>query len=118
MRDGEGGERPPALAADVVFGADGDLVELVEHVELGQRHGVDAIEHDGGAQHGEVEPAGAARASGHRPELISALAQMLAGRVVQLRRERAAAHARGVRLGHPFHAMDVLRRDAQAGADA
>src|SRR4051794_34455713 len=38
VRDGERGERPPLIAADAVGGADRDLVEFVEDVELGQRH--------------------------------------------------------------------------------
>src|SRR3954453_14461462 len=94
MRDGEGGERFPELAADVVADADGDLFELVEHVQLRQRDRVEAVEHRGCAKYRQVQPAGAARTSGDGAELIAARAEVLTVLVVQLRRERAAADAR------------------------
>src|SRR3954452_9248394 len=98
VRDGEGGERLPALAADVVAGADGDLVEIIEDVELRQRDLVEAVEHRRGAHDREVEPAGAARPAGDGAELVATPAEMLAVRVAfELRRERAAADARRVR---------------------
>jgi hypothetical protein len=116
--DGEGGEGVPRLAADLVAGADADLVEFVQDVELGDRQLVEAVEHDGGAQDGQVEPAGAAGTAGHGAEFVAALAQMLAVGVVQLRGEGAAADAGGVGLGHADHGVDVLRGHAEAGADA
>src|SRR5436305_14735840 len=118
MRDGEGWERLPELAADVVADADRDLVELVEHVQLRQRDRVEAVEHGRGAEDGEVEPAGAARAAGDRTELVAARAEVLAVRVVELRRKRAAADARRVSLGHDDHAMHVLRCHYQSREDA
>src|SRR5205814_4749840 len=105
-------------SADVVAGADGDLVELVEDVELRQGEGVEAVEHRRGPHDREVEPAGTAGAAGDGAELVAAAAEVLAGRVVELRRERAAADARRVRLGHAQHAVDVLRGHAEAGAYA
>src|SRR5437868_3918730 len=98
MRDSESRERLPDFRADVVADADGDFLELIEHIELGQGDGIESVQHRRGAEDGEVEPAGAARAAGHGAELVAARAQMLAVIVVQLRRKRATADARGVRL--------------------
>src|ERR1051325_2370014 len=95
-----GGERVPALAAHVVRGADADLFERVEDVELRERDGVEAVQRRGRAQHRQIEPARAARASRHRAEFVAALAEVIAEVAVQLGRERAAADAGGARLGH------------------
>src|SRR3954453_17813211 len=106
MRDGEGGERFPELAADVVADADRDFFELVEHVQLRQRDRVEAVEHCGRAKYGQVEPAGGPRTAGHGAELVAARAKVLAVLVVQLRWERAAADARRVRLRHADDTVD------------
>ena len=83
--------RPAAIA-----GADLDLVEAVQHVELGQRDAVDAAGDAGLAHQHGVEPAAAALAPGHGAELVAALAQLFADGVVQLGGEGAFADAGGV----------------------
>src|SRR5438270_12257244 len=76
------------LAVQPVGGADLDLLEAVEDVELGQRQPVDAAgAHRLAPQH-RVEPA----ASG------AAAADLLADLVVELGRERPLPHPRGVGL--------------------
>ena len=91
-----------------------DLGEAVEHVELGQRDAVDAVDlHRLADQHG-IEPAAAARPAGDGAELAAALAEQPAGLVGQLGRERAGADARGVGLGDAEHVVERAR--AQAGA--
>ena len=62
-----------------------------------------------------VEPAAAALAPGHGAELAPPLAQPLAGRVGQLRRERPLAHPRGVGLDDAEHEVDRPRPHAGAG---
>src|ERR1700682_3530748 len=118
LSDREGGEGPPGLAADVVRGANRDLLEFIEYVELGEGNRVEPVQHDGRPLHGEGEPAGAARAAGDRAELVAALAEVLALRIVEFRWELAAADARRVGLDHADDFTDVLRRHAQACADA
>ena len=103
---------------ELVGDADGDLVEVVEDVELGEGDGVDAVQELGVAGGDRVEPAAAARAAGDGAELVAAAAQELAGRVGQLARERAAADPRGVGLEHADGAVDPRRRHAGAGAGA
>ena len=115
MSHGEGGERRPSFATHVVAGADGNLVEVVEHVELGQGDGVETVQHHRRAQHREIEPSGPPRAAGDGAVFVAALAKMLANVVIELGGERAAAHPRGVGLGHAEDAADVFRSNTQAG---
>ena len=70
----------------------------------------------GVAQRDEIQPPRAPRAPGRRAELAAARADLLAGLVVQLRREGPGADARRVGLGHAPDLLDVARADA--GADA
>ena len=74
-------------------------LEAGEHVELGDRETVEAVEAHRVAGHHGVEPAAAARAAGGGAELLAVVLQLLAEVVEQLGRERPAADARRVRLG-------------------
>src|SRR3546814_20335275 len=108
------GEIVEDLAAQPVSGADADRVEAVEHVELGQRDAGDA--RHGAAlpdEHG-VEPAAAALAPGDGAEFMPALAELLAGRILELGREGGAADARRIALGDAEH--EAARRDRQSVA--
>ena len=74
-------------------------LEAGEHVELGERQAVQAVEaHRVAGDHG-VEPAAAPRPAGGGAELVAVLPQLLAELVEQLGRKRPAADARGVGLG-------------------
>src|SRR5207245_11304709 len=108
----------PTFSVNVVAGADRDLFKFVEHVDLRERKGVEAVEHHRSAKDGQVEPAGAPRPSGHGTVLVATFAKALAGGVIQLGREGAAAHPRRVRLRDAEDAVDVLGGDAESGADA
>ena len=105
-------------AAAAVRRADVDALEAVEHVELGQRQAVEAVDARGVADRDRVEPAAAARAPGDRAVLAAALAQPVAHLAGELGRKRSFADARRVRLDHAEHAADGVRRDAEPGADA
>ena len=91
------------VVAQPVADAHLQFVQAVQHVQLGQRDAVDAAHGDGLAHHHRVEPAAAARPTGDGAELMAALAQPAADGVVQLRRERPGADARGVGLGDAQH---------------
>ena len=104
------------VAVGVVLGADLDLGERVEHVELGERELGERVEAHGLAQHHAVEPAGAPAATGDGAELAADVDELVAELVEQLGGERAAADAGGVRLGDADDAGEVARADA--GADA
>src|SRR6185312_1587239 len=106
------------LAVQLVGDADGDLVEVVEHVELGQRHGADTVEELAVAGRHRVEPAAAPGPAGDGAELVAAMAQDLARGVRQLAGEGAAADARGVGLEQAHGAVDSRRRHAGARAGA
>ena len=87
-----------------------------EHVELRDHEPGEAVDAGGVAERHEVEPAGAPRAAGGGAELAADLADPLAELVVELGRERAGAHARGVGLGDPPDLVDRARPDAGAHA--
>ena len=101
-----------------VTGAQGDLVEAVEHVELGDRERVEAVHAHRVAHHHRVVPAAPARAPGRGAVLAAALAQQVALGAVQLRRQRSLADAGRVGLGDAEDRADGARADAEAGADA
>src|SRR5205814_483976 len=67
-----------ALPANAIGGADLDLVEAVEHIELGQGDAVDAADPDRLAHRHRIEPAAAPRPSGNGAELAAAITELLA----------------------------------------
>src|SRR5690606_13637215 len=85
-----------ALAAVLVGDADLELLHAVEHVELGDAQAGDAVDGHGALERDDVDPAAAARAPRRCAVLGAAIADALADLVVELGRERAAAHARGI----------------------
>ncbi len=91
----------PVLALAHVPGADPDRLELVEHVDLGEHHRVDAVGGDRVARHRRVEPSDAARAPGRGAVLGTDLAELVAERVRQLGGKRPVADPRRVRLEDP-----------------
>ena len=103
------------LAFVAVAGADRDLGERVEHVELGEGERVEAVDAHRVADDDGVEPAAAARAAGGGAELLAALADLVFEGAADLRGQRAGAHARGVGLGDAEDAVDARGRDAEAG---
>src|SRR5690606_28985260 len=107
-----------ALATVLVGDADLELFHAVEHVELGDAQAGDAVDGHGALERDDVHPAAAARAAGGGAVLGAAVADALADLVVQLGRERAAAHAGSVGLRYTQHVVDVLRAHAGAGQRA
>jgi hypothetical protein len=103
------------FAATAIGGAEIDLVKAVEHVELGQRDTVDAAGLDRLPHCHRVKPAAAPLASGDDAEFAAALAELLADRVVELGRKRAAADARRVGLGDTEHVADRGGCDPRPG---
>ena len=106
------------LALVLVGDAHLDLVEAVEDVEARDGHVIDArdqprIAHDAG-----IEPARATRTARDDAVLVAFLADLVADGVELLRRERALADARAVRLDDADDLVDLLRRDARADGDA
>ena len=102
------------LAVQHVADANLDLVEAVEHVELGQGDAGDPVDrHRLAHQHG-IEPAAAALAPRHGAELVPLLAEELANLVVLLRRERSLADAGRIGLGDAEYIADTARPHAGA----
>src|SRR6185437_13922070 len=95
-------------------GADLDLGEAVQHVELGQGNAVDAADLDRLPHHDRVEPAATALAAGDGAELAAALAEPLPGLVGELGREGAAADARRIGLGDAEDIADCAGTNARA----
>src|SRR4051794_9512113 len=93
-------------AVELVAGADLDLLEAVEDVELGQRDALDAAGPHGLAHQHGVEPAAAPRPSGDDAELLALGAERLADVVELLGRKRPLPDARGVGLADAEHVAD------------
>ena len=102
------------LAGDLVADADAEPVERVEHVQL--RHGeIGEAVHSCRIPHDErVEPAAPSWPSGRRAVLVAELAHFGLERLLELRRQRAVADARRVRLHDAEHAVERVRPDADA----
>src|SRR5665213_2588300 len=103
-------------AAPAIAGADLELGEAVQHVELGQRDAVDAGDLHRLAHHHRVEPPTAPLAPGDHAELLAARAPPLADRVGEFGRERAAADAGGISFRNAKDIADGP--DTQPGAPA
>ena len=107
----DGGRRQVVdhLTVEAIADTHLDLVETVEHVELGQRDAADAVDLHRLAHHHRVEPAAAAGPAGHRSEFLAPLAEGPADLVVELRREGSAADAGRVRLGDAENVVEHTR---------
>ena len=116
LEDGEVGRHvADGLALALVGDAHLDLGEAIEHVQLREREGVEAVHaHRIAHDHG-VEPAAAARAPGDGAELAATLAQRLADVVFLLGRKRPAADPCGVGLADAEHVADRARAEPRPG---
>ena len=113
-RPARGGKVVERLVAYLVADANLERLDLVEHVEFGERYSVDAGDLDRLAHHHRIEPATAPLTTCNRAELPAALADMLADLVILLGRKGAFADPRGVGLGDAKHIIDGARPDAAA----
>ena len=102
-------------AIQPIAGADFDLVEAVEDVELGQREAIDAADAHGLAHQHGIEPAAAARPSGHNAELLAPLAENPADLVLLLGGERSFADARRIGLADAEHIADRAGAEPRPG---
>ena len=95
---------------------DADLqgLALIEHVELGQRHGVETVDAGGVASDHRVEPAAAPRPAGGRAVFVAARPDRLGDRARHLGGERPGADARRVGLAHADDAVDLRGRHTRA----
>ena len=105
-------------AFDPVGHADGNLLEFVEHVELGDDDAVETVDRRSVTEQRDIEPAAAARPAGDGAEFLAAAADLLARSVQRLGRKRAAADAGDICLGYADDAADAGGRNACAGAGA
>ena len=80
-----GGDDVGDLAVDLVGGADGDLVALVEDVHLGDDEPLGGVDHVGVAEQRDIEPAAAAGTAGDGAVLLAARAEQFGGVAVDLR---------------------------------
>ncbi len=105
-------------SVESVAGADAQRVEVVEHVEFGERDVGERVHAHGMAQHHEVEPSRTTATTGDGAKFTTDVDHAIGHLAVHLGRKRAGANARGVRLGDADHAGDVARADAAARARA
>ncbi len=89
------------------------LIEAVEHVELGDGDRGHPVDADRVADRHGVEPSAASRPARGRAVLLARLAQSLAHRIEELGRQRSSADARRVRLRHAEHGPNRSRPDAR-----
>ena len=113
---GAAGEMLDALAIEFVGNTHLDLVELIEHVELGDRQAIEAVHlHRITANH-TVKPAATAAPARGGAVFTAPVAEVVVEAALQLGGEGALAHPGGVGLGHADHPVD--QGGADAGADA
>src|SRR5690349_21319704 len=101
------------FAVEFVAGANLDLLEAIEDIELCERDPADAVIGNRLAHQHRVEPAATALAPGNRPELVTALAQELPDFILLFCREGPLADARRVRLGDAKHIMQGAGANAR-----
>lgn len=95
-----GGDFVGDVAVDFVAGADGNLGELVEDVELGDDEPLGGVDLVGIAEQRNVEPAAATLAPGDSAELIAATADVLADFAADLSGEGPLADAGYISFGN------------------
>src|SRR5580704_4637427 len=94
------------FAVDFVAHTDGNLRQLVEHVEFGDDQPRSAVDHAGVAQQRQIEPAGAPRTSGDRAIFVATLAQIVAGIGFVFAGEWPLADASAISLGDADNRVD------------
>ncbi len=106
------------VAAVAIADADVHGLARVEHIELGQRDAVEAVDARRIPQCHRVHPAAPPRPTRHGAELVPPHAEQIGGRAVQLGRKRPASDPRAVGLRDAEHAVDLGGRHARARARA
>ena len=115
VRGGAGGQRGNGivlLALDLVANADRNLVEHIQHVELGNHPPVHAIDHLRVTQKRQVDPATAAGASCNCAVLIAARAELIGDCAFHLAGKRAATHAGAISFGYADYGLNRVGRNA------
>ena len=113
---GAGREVLDPLAIEFVGHAHLDLIELIEHIELGDRQAVEAVDlHRVAADHA-VEPAAAPASAGGGAVFAAAVTEVVVEAALQFGGKRTLAHPGGVSLRHADHPVD--KGGAHAGTDA
>src|SRR6185437_8622081 len=100
------------LAVQGVAGADLDLVEAIENIELGQREAIDAAGADGLTHQHGVEPADSPLASRVDAEFPATPADLFPNVVQQFRRKRPLADPGRISLADTEHIADPARPHA------
>src|SRR5262249_39319321 len=98
--------------------ADLNFTLRIENVELGDYQRIDAVDHLGVTEHGEIEPAAPSRTSRDSAEFIAAFADFLRFQVGHFRRKGAASHACGIRLGDTNDVLNSCGRHTHASGRA
>ena len=103
-----------AAAIDGVSHAKRNLVQFVEHIELGHDQPGDTVNHASVTQQWQIQPATAPGTSRHRAIFIATRPQQVAGGIQRFGGEGAATYTRAVRLGDADDAVDCVRRNTGA----
>src|SRR4029077_15790044 len=85
----------------------------IENVELRDNERSDSIDHNGIAQHGEVQPSAPARAARDRSILFAAVADFARVEIGHLRGKRTAAYTSRVSLGYASDSGNTGGRNTQ-----
>lgn len=101
------------LTAELIVGAQGDLLHIAQHVELRQGDVRRALHLHAVARGDKVDRPDAARAAVLAPYSSPRLSQLLGLLAEPLAHERPLADAGGIRLHHTDHLVDLRRRQAE-----
>ena len=113
---GAGREVFDPLAIEFVGHTHLDRIELIEHIELGDRQAVEAVHLHGVAADHAVEPATAPASAGGGAVFSAAVAKVVIETALQFGRKGTLAHPGGVGLRHADHPVD--QGGAHTGTDA
>ena len=105
-----------ALAIEFVGDAHLDLIEFIEHVELGDRQAIEAVHLHRIAANHAVKPAAATATAGGGAVFPAPVAEVVIEAALQFGGEGALAHPGGVSLGHANHPVNQGRAHARPDA--
>src|SRR6185437_6437648 len=106
------------VLAHAIRGAESDLVQGIQHVELGDRKVRESVDAHRVAHDYCVEPAAAPRTSGSRAKFIPELAHLRLKGLGEFRWQRPLSHTRRVRLDDSEATVQRTRRDTDSDSRA
>src|SRR5690606_9983747 len=107
------GQHVQELALVAVTHTNLDLLNAVQHIQLGDAQTGNTVDHDRTLHGSSIKPATTTRTTRYGTELLAHGSQTHAGVIQQFGREWTRTHARGVGLGDTQHVAQFLRANTR-----